>query len=158
MSAAGVFAVAFLFLVGIRAEENSSTEEFDVRPGGLEHSYSRSLGEYTCTFTYVAQGGTNEKWQMSVGVSEDDKLFSCSVWRPQGKSYLFFMQFRAAVTGGKIEFSEAYSQASADGRSDVPLKKSEYDVTDTAVFHRPGSFSSSLSKLVIVARSAHDEL
>ncbi|XP_063309308.1 myeloid-derived growth factor [Pelobates fuscus] len=157
MAASWVFAAGFL-LAGVYGHETANTEEFDVRPGGLEHSFSLSLGDYSCTFTYVAQGGTNEKWKMSVGVSEDNQLFSCSIWRPQGSSYLFFMQFKAIVTGGKIEFSEAYSQTSADGVRDVPLKKSEYDISETAVSNIPGAFSSTLSKLVLVARSTHDEL
>uniref|UniRef100_A0A670K7R4 Uncharacterized protein n=1 Tax=Podarcis muralis TaxID=64176 RepID=A0A670K7R4_PODMU len=65
-------------------------------------------GDYTCTFTYAAQGGTNEKWQMSIGISEDNLLFSCSIWRPQGKSYLFFTQFKGEVKGAKIEYGMAY--------------------------------------------------
>ncbi|KAG8454465.1 hypothetical protein GDO86_000909 [Hymenochirus boettgeri] len=150
---------AVIWLVSVcYAHDTSSTEEFDVRPGGLEHSFTRRLDDYSCTFTYVAQGGTNEKWQMSLGVSEDSHLFSCSVWRPQGKSYLFFTEFRAEVTGGKIEYSEAYSQVSSDGSSDVKLKETEYNVSDNVVSHRPGSFSASLSKLVVVTRSLRDEL
>ncbi|XP_038019571.1 myeloid-derived growth factor isoform X2 [Motacilla alba alba] len=86
----------------------SSTAEFDVRPGGEVHSFSRSLGDYSCSFTYSAQGGTNEQWQMTVGASEDSGLFSCSIWRPQGKSYLFFTQFKAEVKGAKIEHAMAY--------------------------------------------------
>ncbi|XP_053559138.1 myeloid-derived growth factor [Bombina bombina] len=147
-----------MLLADICAQENTRTEEFDVRPGGLEHSYTLSLGDNSCIFTYAAQGGTNEKWQISVGLSEDKQLFSCSIWRPQGKSYLFFMSFKAEVTKGKIEYSEAYSQGATTSLSDIPLKSSEYDVADTTVSHRPGSFSSSLSKLLIVAKRSHDEL
>ncbi|MEE6527403.1 hypothetical protein FKM82_028768 [Ascaphus truei] len=57
--------------------------------------------------------------------------FFFSLSRPQGKSYLFFTQFKAEVKGAKIEYSEAYSQASTAGLSDVPLKKSEYEVSET---------------------------
>ncbi|KAE8631388.1 hypothetical protein XENTR_v10001175 [Xenopus tropicalis] len=158
MATYGIICAFLLLLAVCSAQEKSSTEEFDVRPGGLQHSFTSKLGDYACTFTYAAQGGTNEKWHMSVGLSDDNQHFSCSIWRPQGKSYLFFTGFKAEVTGGKIEFSEAYSQASSDGSSDVKLKSSEYDVTDNVVSHRPGSFSSSLCKLVLVARSEHDEL
>uniref|UniRef100_UPI00398F5CBB myeloid-derived growth factor isoform X2 n=1 Tax=Pristiophorus japonicus TaxID=55135 RepID=UPI00398F5CBB len=90
------------------AAESSRTGEFDVRPGGLVHSHSEILGEHKCTFTYASQGGTNERWHMSVGISEDNKLFSCSVWRPQGKSYLFFTQFKAEITNAKIEFANGF--------------------------------------------------
>ncbi|KAM4708575.1 myeloid-derived growth factor [Discoglossus pictus] len=156
-----LWASVILFLIllsGARAHEKGKTEEFDVRPGGLEHKYSVSLDECSCIFTYAAQGGTNEQWQMSVGRSEDKQLFSCSIWRPQGKSYLFFMGFKAEVTCGKIEYSEAYSQAATTSFSAIPLKESEYSVSDSAVSHKPGSFSSTLSKLVIVSKSSHEEL
>ncbi|NWR07641.1 MYDGF factor, partial [Paradoxornis webbianus] len=134
------------------------TAEFDVRPGGVVHSFSRSLGDYGCTFTYSAQGGTNEQWQMNVGTGQDNALFSCTVWRPQGKSYLFFTQFKAEVKGAKIEYAMAYSQAAVGAQSDIPLKQEEFEVTDTTVSHREGKFRFELSKLVIVARSRRDEL
>nr|XP_038025179.1 myeloid-derived growth factor [Anas platyrhynchos] len=153
-----VVAAAALLWLGARAAEGPSTAEFDVRPGGEVHSFSRSLGGYTCTFTYSAQGGTNEQWQMIVGVSEDDLLFSCSVWRPQGKSYLFFTQFKAEVKGAKIEHAMAYSQAAAGGQSDVPLKQEEFEITETTVSHREGKFRFELSKLMIVAKTPRDEL
>ncbi|XP_063259632.1 myeloid-derived growth factor [Prinia subflava] len=136
-----------------------STAGFDVRPGGEVHSFSRGLGDFSCTFTYSAQGGTNEQWQMNVAVSEDSNgLFSCSIWRPQGKSYLFFTQFKAEVKGAKIEHAMAYSQAAVGAQSDVPLKQEEFEVTETAVSHREGKFRFELSKLEIVAKPARDEL
>ncbi|GCB66595.1 myeloid-derived growth factor [Scyliorhinus torazame] len=140
------------------AAERSRTGEFDVRPGGLVHSHSETLGEHVCTFTYASQGGTNERWHMSVGISEDNKLFSCSVWRPQGKSYLFFTQFKAEVTNAKIAFANGFSQAAIDGRGDVPLKEDEYIIKENSVTHKDGSFKSELSKLLIVAHTRHDEL
>ncbi|KFV73456.1 UPF0556 protein C19orf10, partial [Struthio camelus australis] len=115
-------------------------------------------GDYTCTFTYSAQGGTNEQWQMNIGVSEDNLLFSCSVWRPQGKSYLFFTQFKAEVKGAKIEHAMAYSKAAVGGQSDVPLKQEEFEITETTVSHKEGKFRSELSKLMIVAKTPRDEL
>ncbi|XP_063770996.1 myeloid-derived growth factor [Pseudophryne corroboree] len=137
MAAAGrVGAVFFLCIAACTgAHETSSTEEFDVKPGGQEYTNTRRL-----------------KWQMSIGVDKDNTHFSCSIWRPTGVSYLFFTMFKVEVTGGKIEFCEAYSQA------DKPLKKSEYLVSSTTVSDRPGSFSSSLYKLTVVASSSHEEL
>uniref|UniRef100_A0A8C9ES29 Myeloid derived growth factor n=1 Tax=Pavo cristatus TaxID=9049 RepID=A0A8C9ES29_PAVCR len=149
---------AAVLCLAVRAAEEASTTEFDVRPGGEVHSFSRSLGDYTCTFTYSAQGGTNEQWQMNIGVSEDNLLFSCSVWRPQGKSYLFFTQFKAEVKGAKIEYAMAYSQAAVGAQSDIPLKQEEFEITETTVSHREGKFRFELSKLVIVAKTPHDEL
>ncbi|XP_077188071.1 myeloid-derived growth factor [Paroedura picta] len=152
------FLLSHVFYPAAGTEEGASTAEFDVNPGGMVHSFSKSLGDYECTFTYAAQGGTNEQWQMSVGVSEDNSLFSCSVWRPQGKSYLFFTQFKAEVKGATIEYGMAFSAAAARGQKDVPLKEEEFHVTETAVSHKEGTFRSELSKLVIVAKTAHDEL
>ncbi|XP_069818669.1 myeloid-derived growth factor [Dendropsophus ebraccatus] len=154
MASAAVFvAVLLLFLSNqIHAEAAGSTEEFDVKPGGLDHTYTRKLGDFSCSFSYAAQGGTNEKWHISIGVDEESRYFSCSVWRPLGTSYLFFTKFKAEISGGKIEFCEAYSQG------DKPLKKSEYEIKETVVSDVPGSFSSSLSKLTIMAKSTHAEL
>ncbi|XP_031459807.1 myeloid-derived growth factor [Phasianus colchicus] len=149
---------AAVLCLAVRAVEEASTAEFDVRPGGEVHSFSRSLGDYTCTFTYSAQGGTNEQWQMNIGVSEDNLLFSCSVWRPQGKSYLFFTQFKSEVKGAKIEYAMAYSQAAVGAQRDIPLKQEEFEIAETTVSHREGKFRFELSKLVIVAKTPHDEL
>ncbi|KAK2542357.1 hypothetical protein Q9233_000449 [Columba guinea] len=132
---------AALLCLAARAAEEPSTAEFDVRPGGEVHSFSRSL-----------------QWQMNIGVSEDNLLFSCSVWRPQGKSYLFFTQFKAEVKGAKIEHAMAYSQAAAGGQSDIPLKQEEFEITETTVSHREGKFRFELSKLMIVAKTPRDEL
>ncbi|KAJ1085284.1 hypothetical protein NDU88_005417 [Pleurodeles waltl] len=144
---------------GARGEDPPpSTVDFDVRPGGQEHSFSRSLGECTCAFSYAAQGGTNEQWQMSVALSEGGGLFSCSIWRPQGVSYLYFMQFKVEVKGCTIEYAEAYSQAASSDHKDLPLKRDEYEVGQTTVTHKQGKFKSMLAKVVIVAKPPHHEL
>uniref|UniRef100_A0A8C7X856 Myeloid-derived growth factor n=1 Tax=Oryzias sinensis TaxID=183150 RepID=A0A8C7X856_9TELE len=119
MANPGPFSVhnmAFLLLCGIIAvfvaagasSEKTKTVEFNVKPGGVVHSFTEGVRDYECTFTYASQGGTNEQWLMSVGLSDDDTLFSCSVWRPQGKSYLFFTQFKAELKGTRIEYANAY--------------------------------------------------
>lgn len=143
------------------AVSEPTTVAFDVRPGGVVHSFSQNVGpgdKFTCLFTYASQGGTNEQWQMSLGTSEDHKHFTCTIWRPQGKSYLYFTQFKAEVHGAEIEYAMAYSKAAFERESDVPLKSEEFEVTKTAVAHRPGAFKAELSKLVIVAKVAHSEL
>lgn len=138
--------------------ERTKTAEFNVKPGGVVHTFSKRIGEYECTFTYASQGGTNEQWLMSVGLSEDDKLFSCSVWRPQGKSYLFFTQFKAELKGAKIEYANAFSETAAAGQRDVPLKPEEFTVGESTVTHKDGKFSAQLSKLTMIGRTRHDEL
>ncbi|PNJ18277.1 MYDGF isoform 1, partial [Pongo abelii] len=59
--------------------------------------------------------------------------FTCTIWRPQGKSYLYFTQFKAEVQGAEIEYAMAYSKAAFERESDVPLKTEEFEVTKTAV-------------------------
>ncbi|XP_072577818.1 myeloid-derived growth factor isoform X1 [Vulpes vulpes] len=100
----------------------------------------------------------SQKWQMSLGTSEDHQHFTCTIWRPQGKSYLYFTQFKAEVRGAEIEYGMAYSKAAFERESDVPLKSEEFEVTKTAVSHRPGAFKAELSKLVIVAKASRSEL
>ncbi|KAM9242389.1 myeloid-derived growth factor [Dugong dugon] len=161
---ASLWAALLLAAVALRPAEAVSepiTVAFDVRPGGVEHSFSHSAGpedKFTCVFTYASQGGTNEQWQMSLGTSEDHQHFTCTIWRPQGKSYLYFTQFKAEVRGAEIEYGMAYSQAAFERESDVPLKNEEFEVTKTTVAHRPGAFKAELSKLVIVAKAPHSEL
>uniref|UniRef100_A0A8C2PDJ0 Myeloid derived growth factor n=2 Tax=Capra hircus TaxID=9925 RepID=A0A8C2PDJ0_CAPHI len=161
---ANLWVSLLLAAVALRPVETVSeptTVAFDVRPGGVVHSFSQNVGpgdKYTCVFTYASQGGTNEKWQMSLGTSEDHQHFTCTIWRPQGKSYLYFTQFKAEVQGAEIEYGMAYSKAAFEKESDVPLKNEEFEVTKTAVFHRPGAFKAELSKLVIVAKATRSEL
>uniref|UniRef100_A0A8C9PF22 Myeloid-derived growth factor n=1 Tax=Spermophilus dauricus TaxID=99837 RepID=A0A8C9PF22_SPEDA len=100
---------------------------------GKEHCDRGPLPDkFTCMFTYASQGGTNEQWQMSLGTSEDHQHFTCTIWRPQGKSYLYFTQFQAEVRGAEIEYAMAYSKAAFERESDVPLKTEEFEVTKTA--------------------------
>uniref|UniRef100_A0A3Q0RA10 Myeloid-derived growth factor n=1 Tax=Amphilophus citrinellus TaxID=61819 RepID=A0A3Q0RA10_AMPCI len=136
------------------SDEQAKTVEFNVKPGGVVHTFSEGI--YECSFTYASQGGTNEQWLMSVGLSDDNKMFSCSVW-PQGKSYLFFTQFKAELKGTKIEYANAYSQAAAGGQSDVPLKPEEFTIGESTT-HKDGKFSAQLSKLTVIGRTRHDEL
>ncbi|XP_055796599.1 myeloid-derived growth factor-like isoform X3 [Salvelinus fontinalis] len=103
------------------ADERTQTVEFNVKPGGMVHTFSEKMREYECSFTYASQGGTNEQWLMSVSLSEDDSLFSCSLWRPQGKSYLFFTQFKAELKGAKIEYASAYCPSVCLSDNDVEL-------------------------------------
>ncbi|XP_036740084.2 myeloid-derived growth factor isoform X1 [Manis pentadactyla] len=83
---ASLWAALLLTAVALRPAEAVSepmTVAFDVRPGGVVHSFSQNAGpgdKYTCVFTYASQGGTNEKWQMSLGTSEDNQHFTCTIW------------------------------------------------------------------------------
>ncbi|PNI25249.1 MYDGF isoform 3 [Pan troglodytes] len=144
---ASLWAALLLGAVALRPAEAVSeptTVAFDVRPGGVVHSFSHNVGP--------------GQWQMSLGTSEDHQHFTCTIWRPQGKSYLYFTQFKAEVRGAEIEYAMAYSKAAFERESDVPLKTEEFEVTKTAVAHRPGAFKAELSKLVIVAKASRTEL
>ncbi|KAJ8277359.1 hypothetical protein GJAV_G00074330 [Gymnothorax javanicus] len=149
--------ICVLILSLVSAKERTKTVDFDVKPGGDVHTFSKKIKSYECSFTYVSQGGTNEQWQMSVGLSDDESHFSCAVWRPQGKSYLFFTQFKAEIKGAKIEHVEAYRQTALGGQGNVALKEDEYSVGDRAVTQKDGKFRNELSKLSIIGRTLHDE-
>ena len=55
-----------------------------------------------CTFV--------QEWLFSLKDSDDDdKKFTCAVYRPGGMSYLFFLQFKLSVTGAtSVEDAELY--------------------------------------------------
>ncbi|XP_074524485.1 myeloid-derived growth factor [Halichoeres trimaculatus] len=152
-----ILALIAAFVPVHASADQTKTTEFNVKPGGVVHTFTEGIREYECSFTYASQGGTNEQWLMSVGLSDDDRMFSCSVWRP-GKSYLFFTQFKAELKGAKIEYANAYSQAAGAGQSDVPLKPDEFTVGDSTVTHTEGKFNAQLSKLTAIGRTQHDEL
>ncbi|KAL7993051.1 hypothetical protein Chor_017307 [Crotalus horridus] len=175
-SSASFFFLLQLLLSAVEAKQESVTADFDVRPGGMVHSYSQNLGDVACNFTYAAQGGTNEQWEMIIGVSDDKTL-------PQGKSYLFFTQFKAEMKGAKIKYAMAYvpgpkfqknlpssSPVAVDFCSPVsaarlptggPTASESHLPTLFFLFpvsHREGKFHSQLAKLMIVAEKSHDEL
>ncbi|KAM9796900.1 myeloid-derived growth factor [Syngnathus typhle] len=141
------------------SNEQTKTVEFDVRPGGTLYTFTESIGGYECSFSSSAQGGTNENWLMSVGLSEDKKLFSCSVWRPTGKSYLFFTAFKLELKSTQLEYANAFSQvAVAAGQSDTNLNAEEFTVQESAVTHTEGKFKSQLSKVTAIGYTRHTEL
>ncbi|KAG5850772.1 hypothetical protein ANANG_G00086000 [Anguilla anguilla] len=153
--------VCLIFLLTLAfasAKKRTKTVDFDVKPGGVVHTFAAKIKKYECSFTYASQGGTNEQWQMSVGLSDDESHFSCSLWRPQGKSYLFFTQFKAEIKGAKIEHVTAYSQTAVGGLGDVALKEEEYSVGDHTVTQNDGKFRAQLSKLTMIGQTSHDEL
>ncbi|XP_056132993.1 myeloid-derived growth factor isoform X2 [Lampris incognitus] len=154
LAALFAFALISTFDSASASADRTKTVEFNMKPGGVVHTFAEKIRDYECSFTYASQGGTNEQWLMSVGLSDDDGLFSCSVWRPQGKSYLFFTQFKAELKGTKIEYANAYSQTAVGGQSDVALKPEEFVVGDST----DGKFRAELSKLTMIGRTRHDEL
>ena len=60
-------------------------------------------GGFTCSFTYIAQGGTNEEWEATVGVNEDKTAYSCTILRPSGTTYLYTENWKIELTGATVE-------------------------------------------------------
>ncbi|XP_059015529.1 myeloid-derived growth factor isoform X2 [Mustela nigripes] len=80
---ASLWAALLLAAAALRPAEAVSeptTVAFDVRPGGVVHSFSQNVGpgdKYTCAFTYASQGGTNEEaavlWRYPVSHSRTQR-------------------------------------------------------------------------------------
>uniref|UniRef100_A0A670K7S3 Uncharacterized protein n=1 Tax=Podarcis muralis TaxID=64176 RepID=A0A670K7S3_PODMU len=83
---------------------------------------------------FVCERGWEVKWQMSIGISEDNLLFSCSIWRPQGKSYLFFTQFKGEVKGAKIEYGMAYVKKIKRENKIQKTRKNRITIKNKSVF------------------------
>ena len=60
-------------------------------------------GDFSCSFTYIAQGGTNEEWEVSVGSNEDGSGYSCTILRPSGTTYLYMENWTLEIGGATIE-------------------------------------------------------
>ncbi|XP_071953740.1 myeloid-derived growth factor-like [Antedon mediterranea] len=127
-------------------------DEFDVKPGGEVHVTEKKLGTFGCIFTYAAQGGTNEKWLFQI--SKEQEGYVCSVERPDGRSYLFFQQFKLAVVGASI------AEVEVMGDSGAQLRSEEYvvDETKNQVYHAADMFRSQLTRVTILAHNPKSEL
>ncbi|XP_036169118.1 myeloid-derived growth factor isoform X4 [Myotis myotis] len=171
---ASLWAALLLAAVALRPAEAVSeptTVAFDVRPGGVVHTFSQSVGpgdKYTCVFTYASQGGTNEKWQMSLGTSEDHQHFTCTIWRmmlqpteppSQGDTARFNHTCRCHPTVSVLSKQQAPGQVlpvlhTVQGRGAGCGDRVRHGLLS----HRPGAFKAELSKLVIVAKASRSEL
>merc|ERR1712189_101881 len=99
----------FAFATTTLAEvDHHETHEFWVYPGGEEHTHTQSKGSFSCSFTYTANGGTNESWEMTLGVNTEGNAYSCTVGTPRGTTYLYFEDFEIKVDGATIEHTEIY--------------------------------------------------
>ncbi|XP_068599825.1 myeloid-derived growth factor [Brachionichthys hirsutus] len=153
---AAILVMFMLIAAFVPVDASSKTVPFNIKPGGTVNTFTESIEQYVCSFTSASQGGTNEEWMMSLGLS-DDEMFSCTLWRPQGVSYLLFNQFKVELKGAKIKYANGYSQTAPAGQ-DVLLKQDELIIGDSVVTHAEGKFRSQLSKLTVVGLVKHDEL
>ncbi|XP_014662584.1 PREDICTED: myeloid-derived growth factor-like [Priapulus caudatus] len=134
-------------------DENEVVEEadeFDVYPGGEVHTFEQEKEGVRCKFTYSAQGGTNEKWLFVISHTPDKKRFHCTVERPDGNSYLFFMTFSLSVEGATLE------EANVAGKNFEALGKEQYIINGNEVKHS-STFQSGLSSVLITAKGVISE-
>ncbi|PIK37471.1 putative UPF0556 protein C19orf10-like [Apostichopus japonicus] len=139
-----------------RADEKQSTNHhfFKVQPGGEMHIVSRNLGPFECAFTYAAQGGTNEEWFFDLDADHDGKLYTCSIGRPSGSSYLVFTQFKVEINGANLKDVELYSsQGEKLGPEEYNLNKEEHTVSSVE-----GGFQSQLARIHVLAQGVKTEL
>lgn len=148
-----LFFFLFSCLQTVRSDAESITEQFDVRPGGESHKAEKALGSFKCTFLYKAQGGTNEKWEMTLDKDEFG-AHSCTVTRPDGPSYIFFLQFKMKVAGARL------TEVEAIGGQEHPLEPEEYVVSKrhNEVHSKKDAFKSTLKRLTVYAEHHKQEL
>ncbi|PAA51271.1 hypothetical protein BOX15_Mlig006048g2 [Macrostomum lignano] len=118
---------------------------FDVKPGGVQHEFSMERDGIKCTFTYVCQGGTNEKWRMLITQIHEVGTYGCVVERESGTSYLFFQSFTLALLGE----AEAH-QAHAFGNGGRELKPEEFKFDKAAAkVQNSDKFGAELARLAL---------
>ena len=59
----------------------------------------------TCTFEYLANGGSSEEWVIEFAETNRGDIV-CTIARPSPPSYLYFNHFQVSVTGGEIASSD----------------------------------------------------
>ncbi|XP_076465927.1 myeloid-derived growth factor-like [Babylonia areolata] len=133
----------------VRSENtNAIQDEFDVKPGGQVMVYEKELDKYKCTFTYQAQGGTNEKWQFILEKLNDGQALQCTVARG-GTSYLFFETFSMSLTGPKVHLENYEAVSTRDERlKDSEVKVNKKKRTVSAV---DGEFQKKLERVTLQA-------
>ncbi|XP_067665700.1 myeloid-derived growth factor-like [Haliotis asinina] len=137
-------------------EDKIQVSEFDVIPGGekLTHKKQWEGMDFSCSFTYQAQGGTKESWRMGLSMNADNTKFSCSVERPGSSSYLFFQSFKMEVFGVKAVEAEVKSPDHS------PLQPEEYvlDESSSSVSQVDEKFKNMLGRVELCAAKAKQEL
>ncbi|XP_076102719.1 myeloid-derived growth factor-like [Mytilus galloprovincialis] len=152
-----LFCIVYLF--GYSASSNIDPDEvraetIDVRPLGKRITEEKDLEGFTCSFTYQAEGGTDEQWLMKLSVDETKTQFACSVERESGMSYLYFENFVMTGKGGKTV------EGTVLGSQGKPLEVGEYkvDIPGNTVSSVDGKFEHMLDKVEIVLKKQKEEL
>lgn len=148
-----------LYLLGFAACSDIDPDEvraeiIDVRPLGKKITEEKDLEGWKCSFTYQAEGGTDEEWLMKLEVDETKTSFLCSVERESGMSYLFFESFQMSITGGSVV------DGTVLGQQGQQLGSDEYkvDTQRNTVRSVEGKFKSQLDKVELFARKQKEEL
>ncbi|KAJ8029756.1 Myeloid-derived growth factor [Holothuria leucospilota] len=143
-----------LYLVNCDEDESMNHHYFNVQPGGEVHLLSRYLGPFECSFTYAAQGGTNEQWFFDLEADHDGKLYTCSIGRPSGSSYLVFSQFKVELYGAELKDAEIFSSQRDK------LSEDEYtlDKEQNLVSSNEGVFKNQLARIHVLAQGVKTEL
>lgn len=145
------FLLHFALIGGDLIEDDEVVEEadeFDVYPGGEVHTFEQEKEGVKCKFTYSAQGGTNEKWLFMISHTPDMRRFHCTVERPDGNSYLFFLTFSFTIEGAKLQ------QVDISGKDFKELDKDQY-ITEGNTVKNSDKFQNSLSSVLITAKAGH---
>jgi len=127
-------------------------EEFVVYPGGEEHSFSKSMGEFKCTYTYITQGGTNEAWKMVVGRNQDGSGYSCTVSRENQMTYLFTETFTLKIEGASIEHYVVY------GNEERRLLTPETRQRGKSLVESTDDFGHEVAKISVIGRAKKTDL
>jgi hypothetical protein len=130
-----------------QATDDAVTEDFDVKPGGVTHIASIERDGISCEFIYACQGGTNEKWRISVLQIKEKGHYGCIVERKgDSPSYIFFQKFKlTASSNTDVHNGEAF------GREGEPLRPHEYKVDKAghSIEHVEEKFGSQLTRVTL---------
>eukprot|EP01125_Pyxidicula_operculata_P009499 TRINITY_DN3127_c3_g1_i3.p1 TRINITY_DN3127_c3_g1~~TRINITY_DN3127_c3_g1_i3.p1 ORF type:complete len:139 (+),score=12.36 TRINITY_DN3127_c3_g1_i3:43-459(+) len=101
-----------------------NASKFNLRPS-VPSSESVELDGVSCTFSYSADGGSSEEWDIQLEKSGDK--YACVVGRPG--SYLFFKQFKIQLSGKKIDSVVIRDNDSVFSNSDYVISPGDNSVS-----------------------------
>ncbi|KYR00114.1 hypothetical protein DLAC_03263 [Tieghemostelium lacteum] len=121
-----------LFLLNLAVTFGSVIEhEFNIKPqGSLETaSFPSFSGQYKCIFNYVARGGSNEHWLVTI--SESNYAVSCNIGRPQPPSYILFQDFSISLV--KDDKNLAITSTELWDNNGIVLLDDQYKVENNVI-------------------------
>ncbi|XP_005096556.1 myeloid-derived growth factor [Aplysia californica] len=143
-------------LASSAADESKYQEIFFVKPGAGKLSVQAEVKKYQCKFSYAAQGGTHEEWQLSLELLDGGTAVMCSIERGGSSSYLFFEEFEVELTGPMVSITEVDLKNSQ--RDNKALEAEEYKREKTSVSSVTGKFKNHLEKVAVYSPLSRDDL